>query len=1348
MFQLPDTSCILLPTRVNSETIIAGQDSLLEVASKAFLKEQFNWIRTFRSAASGLLRDRSARVLEFGPERCVPPTLLRRLSSQVIHFDFERSIISPEEDVSLSADQPSSFGDDVAIIGMACNVSGAEDLPEFWKIILEGKSQHQELTSNGRFVMETSHRPIQPGDNRKWYGNLIEDVDAFDYRFFRKNIRESVQMDPQQRLLLQAAYQAVAQSGYYQTSGLDKRIGCFMGMVGTDYENNISHHLPNAFSATGALRSYISGKVSHYFGWTGPGMTVDTACSASTVAIHQACKAILGGECSAALAGGTNSTNSPMFFQNLSAGSFLSHTGQCKPFDAKADGYCRGEGIGAVFLRKLKDAVANGDQILGVIKATAINQNLNTTPIFVPNPPSLIDLFENVIEKSGLDVRDISVVEAHGTGTAVGDPAEYGSIRKVLGGSARSGLSKPLQIGSLKGLIGHTEGASGVLALIKVLLMMHYHTVPPQASFDTISPSIKALPSDNMEITKNAIPWTDDHQAVLINNYGAAGSNASMVIKQAPQLSSGPGVYGKMNTSSSPTTPFKTPIYISGLDDKAIQAYTTILRDFVAAAATSGHAVSFADLAFNINRQSNWSLSRALVFDASSTEDLLQRSSVVETFQAPTPRPVILCFGGQVSKFVGLDREVFGTAAILRHHLNECDKVCKQIGAGSIYPSIFQREPIGDPSVLQPLLFSIQYASAKSWIGCGVEPAVLVGHSFGELTALCVSSVLSLHDALTMIHGRSKIIKETWGAEKGSMMAVEADLVEVESLLLACTPRLIHDGRTQKVNIACFNGPRSFTLAGSCAAIDVVQDTISAREATQPILKHKRLDVTNAFHSALVEHLQADLEILGRKVRFQSPQIPLERATKEQSNDALAASYVAKHMRDPVFFDHAVQRINGKYPEAIWLEAGSNSTITTMANKALGMPKISTFQPVNVTSDSQALQQLVATTLNLWKAGVRVTFWPHSRHQTYEYKSMILPGYKFEKHRHWLDFKEPLQAIVNIVGASKDAKPPEDKEASIGLFTLLGRQAHNELGRNFIINTTTQQYRDIISGYAVGRTAPSWPSTLSIELALRAITSVEPHLGKSTKVQPQVYNVKHHLPIPQDTTRGKHLEIKRDSASDNIWGYKFMSKVGANPAILHTEGQMSFLPYDDARSCLEFSRYSRLVTHDRCLQTLKSTDDADDVIQGGAIYKVFANVISFKGDRFRGLQKVVGRTKDSAGKIVKPREGDSHFDSALSEVFLQVCSIWANCMARHQTSTNDALYELQGFEQWTRSPDSSRNTIGARHGHDRQTHWHVLAQHNDLNHNSFTSDIFVFDSASGALEEVILGLKYGPFDPL
>ena len=526
--QLIDASDTVLPTRANSGGQYLQVGKLHDVALRAILTDQSRWYQTMEMVYTGQLQSQpGSKVLCFGTERCLPPTIARKLDTRLIYMaDKELSSFAAP---GVTAALPSGLDDRIAVIGMSCHVPNAEDLESFWQVLLSGESQHREVLME-RFKMNSVAREIDP--KTKWYGNFIREPDVFDHKFFKKSPREMGSTDPQHRVALQLAYQAAQQSGYYSVPGFDKHIGVYVGHANTDYEHNIRCYPANAYSATGNLKSLLAGKISHYFGWTGPSLTLDTACSSSSVAIHLACRAILGGEIAGALAGGVNILTSPEWYYNLAGASFLSPTGQCKSFDAKGDGYCRGEGSGLVFLKKLSAAIADGDQILGVIAGTSVLQNQNCTPITVPNSTSLADLFRDVVKRARMNPHDISVVEAHGTGTPVGDPAEYDGIRQVFGGPTRP---NNLFLTAVKGSIGHLEVASGVASLIKVLLMIHEAAIPPQASFQIINPNLKVQPKDNIDITTTCKSWTAPVRTALINNYGASGSNASMVVTEAPK---------------------------------------------------------------------------------------------------------------------------------------------------------------------------------------------------------------------------------------------------------------------------------------------------------------------------------------------------------------------------------------------------------------------------------------------------------------------------------------------------------------------------------------------------------------------------------------------------------------------------------------------------------------------------------------------------------------------------------------------------------------------------------------------------------------------------------------------
>jgi len=1317
-FQFPDASRLLMPTRSNSGGDFITHGPLHHDALRSILGEASHWYQTFAAVRDSQPKDKDSLIVSFGPERCVPPSIMRGLSPQVFHMmDLDQTTVTPE---SSSNDQRIYSDNDIAVVGMSCKVAGADNLEEFWDLLCKGKSQHKEVPKE-RFGFESVYRDVDP--KRKWYGNFIDDHDMFDHKFFKKSPREIASTDPQQRHILQIAYQAVEQSGYFHSPNADKRVGCYVGVCAVDYENNVACHPPNAFSATGNLKGFIAGKISHYFGWTGPGLTIDTACSSSAVAVHQACRAIHSGDCDVALAGGTHVMTNPIWFQNLAGASFLSPTGQCKPFDAKADGYCRGEGVAAVFLKRMSTAIADGDQILGTIASTAVQQNQNCTPIFVPNTPSLSDLFRVVTHKAGLKPQQITVVEAHGTGTVVGDPAEYESVRQVLGGSIRS---KPLMLSSVKGLVGHIECTSGLISLIKILLMIRKGAIPPQASFSKINSAIKSSPADNMSIPTSLQPWDVGFRAALINNYGASGSNASMVVTQAPRIK--PRASPELSVIQS-SGGIRYPFWFCGLDDRSLRAYSTAFRRFLRNKSESAKDLSLTNLAFNVFRQSNRSLDRGLMFSCRSIDELEQKLIAYEngdptilSVSRQTTRPLIFCFGGQVSTFVGLDRQVYETVTIFRKHLDECNSVGRSIGAGSIYPGIFQRTPIEDPVKLQTMLFAIQYSCAKSWMDCGAQPVSVLGYSFGEMTALCISGVLTLEDAMRMIVSRASIIQESWGPEKGAMMAVQADFSDVERLLDESTKACNGE---PPATIACFNGPRSFTLAGSSQAIDAVAATIPNHSSFSS-MRSKRLNVSNAFHSILVEPLMASLEHGAQSLTFRAPSIPLERPTEFASQDKLTPRFVAEHMRHPVYFNHAVQRLAKQYPSSIWLEAGSNSTITTMASRALASTSDSHFQSVNITSDN-AMSNLADATLSLWKTGLNVSCWEHHASQTSEYAPILLPPYQFDKARHWLELKKPPTPVAQPVVQPE----PTAEKLPDSLLTFAGYQDSQSRCARFRVNTMIPKYERLLAGHIIAQTAPICPATVQVGLAIEALRSLQPNLV-ALKLEPQIHGVDNQSPLCIDPARSVWLDLEGPDREGETWSFKVSStglqKGSANTS--HTTGEIVLCSIDKLQLQLELARYERLVGHQRCLDVLES-HNADDIIQGRNIYKTFAEIVDY-GEDYRGLQKLVGKGNESAGHVVKKYNPETWLDAHLSDSFCQVGGIWVNCMTDRDPTD---MYIANGIEQWIRSPK-------LRQEDPRPNTWDVFATHHRPSDKAYLTDIFIFNGTTGALTEVILGISY------
>lgn len=1032
---------------------------------------------------------------------------------------------------------------------------------------------------------------------------------------------------------------------------------------------------------------------------------------------------------------------SARLFQDLAAASFLSPTGQCKPFDAKGDGYCRGDGVGAVFLKSMSRALEDGDPILGVIASTAVHQNQNSTAITVPNVESLSELFADATRAAHLEPRHVTVVEAHGTGTPVGDPAEYSAIRNALAGGHRE---NPLSVGSVKGLIGHTEGAAGIISIVKTLLMMREGSILPQASHSVINPSLEASPADHIEFATSLKPWKSEFRAALINSYGASGSNVSMILTQAPNSPNPP--LGEVDDDAAGN--IRYPFWFSGFDDRAICAYARKFRQFLEGTNFQKSRHSLANLSFNNARQTNRWLPRALMFSCSSVEELKTALEAVQggkdgrlLFTCPTmPPPVILCFGGQVSTAVGLDRRVYQGSILLRKHLGEVNETSQLLDCGTIFPGIFQTTPLDDIVELQLCLFALQYASARAWIDCGLQVVSLVGHSFGELTALYVSGMLGLRDAVTMIHGRAKLIRDGWGSDGGAMMAVEGDREDVLGLLAKSKARM---PREPPATIACFNGPRSFTLAGTTKAIDNVVSTL--QDDPDPVAagatKGRKLNITNAFHSALVEPLLDGLRDLASGLTLREPTIPLERATENPSPGSLSltSDFLGAHLRNPVYFGHAVQRLAKRHPSSVWLEAGSASTVTSMAHKALGPSATGggIFQPVDITSSKGGLSSLAEATVALWKAGLTLAYWPHHGSQTADYASILLPPYQFEANKHWLELKTPpiKEAPQPVVQAKEEDTP------RLWDFVEFG-DGQSRSSATFRINTSSQDFQDALASCKLQGRTLTFPATKQIEVVVAALASIRLELdGSEPREVPQIQGVVVHNPIIGPVASAIRLELEAlDPPESRHWSWR----IAGGAKEVFTTGAVAIRPgSDDVQTQAEFAKYGRLFKHRRCLYLLDESQDSDEVVQGRSIYAAYAGVVEY-GPHFQSLQKVVGRG-DKCAAIVRlkgtpsSRPGPGKFDSALAEGLSQVAGIFAYSLSGRRLG-QDAPLVLGSLEQWMASPSPPPHL---EQWHESPELRHVYASNHWITTDmEMLSDVFVFDARTGALTDVILGILY------
>ncbi|KAI0593039.1 beta-ketoacyl synthase [Biscogniauxia sp. FL1348] len=448
--QFPPPSDLCAPLRSNITGKIITKEPVHDLAIRSLLSHTADWYKTIKGAVDALPDGNSTVMVVGFNDGTVPARLIQTAKLHIMSLPDSSVQVGNSQHTNRTSsrgtvDEPpgwiNGFNNlpprvngaitngtgqtrehqypqypphSVAVVGMACRFPGAESLDEFWKLLLSGVSMAEPPPAD-RLQLNDSR--IEGRGEMNWWGNFIRYPDTFDHRFFKKSAREVLSWDPEKRLLLEVVYQALESSGYFASGPNSPRdYGCYIGAVANNYYDNVACHPPTAYSMLGTSRAFFSGRISHQFGFTGPAMTVDTACSSSLVAINAACRAIQAGECTRAVAGGTNVFTSPFDYQNLAAAGFLSPSGACKPFDADADGYCRGEGVGAVVLKSLDAAVAEGDHILGVIVGSAVNQNFNDNHITVPCSSSQTTAYRKAMELGGVKSESVSYVEAHGTG--------------------------------------------------------------------------------------------------------------------------------------------------------------------------------------------------------------------------------------------------------------------------------------------------------------------------------------------------------------------------------------------------------------------------------------------------------------------------------------------------------------------------------------------------------------------------------------------------------------------------------------------------------------------------------------------------------------------------------------------------------------------------------------------------------------------------------------------------------------------------------------------------------------------------------------------------------------------
>jgi len=874
----------------------------------------------------------------------------------------------------------------IAIIGMGCRFPGGADTPEaYWELLAAGRDAVRREPASRRVSADTG--------TPRWAGYL-EDVSGFDADFFGISPREASSMDPRQRLLLEVAWEALEHAGQDPERMVETSTGVYVGLTGDDYYRLLPNEPEriDAYYGTGNGHCFPPGRVSYTLGLRGPSLAVDTACSSSLVAIHLACQSLRSGECSVALAGGVNLVLDPSVTETLLRMQALSPNGRCSAFDARANGFVRGEGCGLVVLKRLSDAQAHGDTILAVIRGSAVNQDGRSQGLTAPNMLAQQALLRQALANAKVDPSALGYIEAHGTGTPLGDPIEIEALVDVLGRPRPDGSRCAL--GSVKTNMGHLEAAAGIAGLMKTVLALQHEAIPKHLNFSRLNPRIRLegtpffVPTELQPWKRAAVP-----RIAGVSAFGMSGTNAHIILEEAP-LPAPPA-----------RTPAPRPTHLLTLSARGEEALVALARR-QAEHLTAHPELDAADVCFTLNT-ARTRMPHRLSVVGGSTQALAASLSAFASGTRPeqvaqgkagsTPPKVAFLFTGQGAQFAGMGRRLYETSDVFRDALDRCTARLKpRIDLLSVlYPRDGAPSPIDQTGYSQPAMFALQYALAELWRSWGVVPDAVMGHSVGEFAAACVAGILSMEDALDLIAERGRLMQ---ALPPGGVMAMAfATEAQVAPLLAPYQDR---------VSIAAYNGPGQLSLSGAAEAVERVTAALEAQG-----IATRKLNVSHAFHSPLVEPMLEALEARAARMARTPGKLPLISNVTGRPvgpNELGAPGYWRRHAREAVRFQEGMESLRGLGIDT-YVEVGPHTTLLGLGKACLGEgPE---WLP-SLRKGKDDVEQLLGVLGRLFVRGQPLDW--HKVDSEPARRKVVLPRYPWQRQRYW--------AIPEVVSTGKSAQ--------------------------------------------------------------------------------------------------------------------------------------------------------------------------------------------------------------------------------------------------------------------------------------------------------------------------------------
>lgn len=859
----------------------------------------------------------------------------------------------------------------IAVLALACRFPGGVETPDgLWDLLQAGGNPLREIPPDRWSAAQYFDREVgAPGKTICTKGCFIDGVDLFDADFFGITAREARHMDPQQRLVLELGWEAAERAGIAPLSLRGASAGVFIGSMTHEYAERLGGiENIDLYTGTGNAPSIVAGRLAYVLGLQGPVMTVDTACSSSLVAVHLAVQNLRAGACSLAFAGGVQVQLSPRAAVAESCAHMLSADGRCKTFDNAADGIGRGEGAALILLKRLGDALRDGDPIVAVIRGSAVNHDGRSSGLTVPNQTAQENVLRAALADAHLESSEVTYVEAHGTGTPLGDPIEINALAAVFG---ERGAEDALQTGSIKTNFGHMEGAAGIGGLAKLILMVEHGGIPPHLHLRTPNALID-WNEVSIRVPTAALPWqTHGPRTGGVSAFGLSGTNAHILVQEAP--------------ARDPIAEAPTASTIFKLSARSAAAFVALAQRYQACVAAAPAASTMSICATAAHARDDHAYRRAW-----AVEDSAGLRSALQDAIARGPAHVLgeprigLLFSGQGSQYAGMGRGLYDSLPAFRALLDEAERILAPLLevplTAVLYGELADR--LDETAYTQPALFAIEYALGSIWLRAGVRPERLLGHSIGEYVAAALAGVFSFAEGLRLVAARGRLMQALPAG--GGMLAVSTARSVVQRFVDAHTA----------VAIAAVNGPESCVIAGPVVELEALREQLAAQN-----IAAVRLNVSHAFHSpAMTPMLEAYADVLA-DIRFQPPSLPIiSNVTGAIATDELCRpEYWLAHVRQAVLFDDGMKRMARDCD--VFIECGPQPVLLGMGRQCAdpdGAAWVSSLR--RRTDDLVCLQRAFAEVYGrgqdlVWaQAGVAAPATPWG-----------LPTYAFQRQRYWLD---------------------------------------------------------------------------------------------------------------------------------------------------------------------------------------------------------------------------------------------------------------------------------------------------------------------------------------------------------